>query len=191
MKNLIKITGIALLSIWANAAFSQTVLVSPTDDIDNGTDYCDPVSIEASNKVTLDGFNVGYKTEPTGYILLTDGFEATAFGTGYFEASIIDECFVASKETEIPNQLIGEISTYPNPFTDYFELGLDLKEYASIDLVLFDETGKVFNALLSNQSLSVGNQSLTFDTKSFPSGIYFYQLGINGYRQSGKITCIR
>ena len=191
MKISIKILASVFLSLLAMTTFSQTTLVSPTDDISNGTDYCDPIYIEASNKVIADGTDVDYSSEPDGYILLTNGFEATVSGTSYFQASIIENCLVATDEEAIPNHLIGEIITYPNPFTVYFDLVLDVKEYGTADLILFDETGKVFKILLQNQSLTPGKQTLHFETNAFPSGIYFYQLSVNGYRQTGKLSCIQ
>lgn len=188
MKNINKIYTLLLFSfLHLSSIFSQTTLVSPSDDISDGLDYCDPVFIDASNMVLTSGFDVEFVSEPAGFIVMTDGFTAMATASNYFSAAITS-CLTAVDETDI---LVEKINTYPNPFSDYFSLELTLKEVAIVDFRLLDETGKVLKILQRPTALSAGNQTLRFSTSDVPAGIYFYELQVDGQRRSGKLTCIR
>lgn len=188
MKNFNKIYILWVCCFLHLSTFSQTTLVSPTDDINDGTDYCDPVYIDASNQVSTTGGDVEFSSEPAGFVLLTDGFTATATASNFFLAGIVNLCLVSTDEAA---DLVSKINTYPNPFTDYVEFELVLQKAANVDIRLYDQTGKLFKILMTNERMTEGSQTVTFETADFPTGIYFYELQVDGHRQGGKLTCVR
>jgi len=188
MKNLNKIFTLLVYLLFHLSAFAQTTLVSPTNDINDGTDYCDPIFVSASNNVSTNGFDVELISEEDGFVALTDGFVATASASNFVLAAIVDICVVSTNEIDF---FAEEINTYPNPFINQFTLELTLKSAATVDFKLYNQTGKLVTILINDTNLLAGKQAFSFSAADLPTGIYFYELQVNGHRQDGKLTCIR
>jgi len=77
---------------------------------------------------------------------------------------------------------------YPNPFIDYINIEYDLVKTSDVELVIYNVYGTVkLERLCNNQT--AGKKVLSFPTNHFISGIYFYQLIIDGKpMKSEKIT---
>ena len=96
----------------------------------------------------------------------------------------------ASHSTSIDNeQLIIENYTlsqnYPNPFNPETLISYSLKNNAQINLKVYDITGREV-AELVNKAVNVGMHSVKFDGSNLTSGIYFYQLSIDGKVEASK-----
>jgi lysophospholipase L1-like esterase len=64
---------------------------------------------------------------------------------------------------------------YPNPFNPSTVINYELAENSSVQLSVFDMTGRKISQLV-NQKQSAGQHSVTFEANGLSSGIYFYQL---------------
>ena len=66
----------------------------------------------------------------------------------------------------------------PNPSVGQTSIAFSLKESGLATINVFDCTGKLVASLVNHQ-LNYGKRQVTFNTSSFPEGIYIYQLSLN------------
>lgn len=67
----------------------------------------------------------------------------------------------------------------PNPFTNYTVIRYDLGRKASVDISIFDVTGKKV-ALLQRGTQQSGNYQVRWEPGNLPSGTYYYRVDIDG-----------
>ncbi len=79
-------------------------------------------------------------------------------------------------ENNISN--IFETSVFPNPTTNNLNVSFGIKENSSVNIQLFDITGKLISNLMENQNLNADNYNMKYDLNSAaPSaGIYFVKI---------------
>jgi len=84
------------------------------------------------------------------------------------------------------NSLVkNNIKTYPNPFNDFVEISYTLGAKSSVKLNIFDITGKCVESLINEEQTS-GNYKVNWKPNIL-SGLYLYQLEINGHTKTGKL----
>ena len=74
---------------------------------------------------------------------------------------------------------------YPNPFNSSTVIEFEIKKSAKIEIKLFDVLGRHLITPLSS-TLSSGSYRVLLYTNEYPSGIYFYQMLINGTATATK-----
>ncbi|MCO5285453.1 MAG: T9SS type A sorting domain-containing protein [Chitinophagaceae bacterium] len=67
----------------------------------------------------------------------------------------------------------------PNPFTNFTVIRYDLGRKASVDISIFDVTGKKV-ALLQHGTQQPGNYQVRWEPGNLPSGTYYYRVDIDG-----------
>jgi photosystem II stability/assembly factor-like uncharacterized protein len=70
---------------------------------------------------------------------------------------------------------------YPNPFNPVTTIKFDIKKNANVTIKVFDIRGREVSTPL-NGYYTTGEYELRFDGSKLTSGVYFYQLAINGER---------
>ena len=85
-------------------------------------------------------------------------------------------------EVTIPQEFrLGQ--NYPNPFNPVTTLEFDIPENAATRLSLFDLTGREVMTII-NRELSAGHYRFQLDGRDLVSGIYIYQIQVNGQKES-------
>ncbi|QQS36136.1 MAG: VCBS repeat-containing protein [Ignavibacteriales bacterium] len=79
---------------------------------------------------------------------------------------------------------------YPNPFNPTTKIEFQIASPGFVSLKIFDITGKEIAALI-NGSQSAGNHKIEFNGESLSTGIYFYQLKIDNYIETKKMTLLK
>ena len=74
---------------------------------------------------------------------------------------------------------------YPNPFNPTTSINFVLKNNGKVNLSVFNTKGEVVS-VLANEQMTAGSKSFIFDASNFNSGVYFYQLNVNGVTSSKK-----
>jgi len=82
-------------------------------------------------------------------------------------------------------------STFPNPFHTTSVFDLQLKNESKVILTVYDISGKQMIQLV-NKTLPAGNTKIIWNGKNekqqmLPKGVYFYQLQVGAYLQTGKL----
>jgi hypothetical protein len=78
------------------------------------------------------------------------------------------------------------MNNYPNPFSDITTIEFQLQDNASVQLEIYDFTGRKITELL-NTKLSPGIYKTVFKAGDLPSGFYFSKLTVNGRTTTGKL----
>ena len=87
--------------------------------------------------------------------------------------------------------LYGLSQNYPNPFNPTTTINYSIKSEGHVNLVVFNQLGQKVADLVNNQQ-SVGNYQVSWDASSFPSGIYFYRLNVDGQKiQTRKMLLVK
>ncbi|HPN37787.1 MAG TPA: T9SS type A sorting domain-containing protein [Melioribacteraceae bacterium] len=99
------------------------------------------------------------------------------------------------KEHQIEKIEFNLKQNYPNPFNPQTNIEFDLQNDSNVNLKIFDINGKEVNTLI-NDNLNSGTHKLIwsgtdkFNTK-VASGVYFYQLNVNGFSNTKKMIYLK
>jgi len=90
--------------------------------------------------------------------------------------ALYGETTTAVSQTPKQTALLGN---YPNPFNPSTKISYVLAAGGHVNLKVYNMLGQVV-ATLVNQSEATGTHVVTFNASSLPSGIYIYDLTLNG-----------
>lgn len=79
---------------------------------------------------------------------------------------------------------------FPNPFNPSTKITFTLRENSFVTLKVFDILGKEV-AVLINEVLIEGNHQVEFNGSNLESGIYFYEIRANDYRDVKKLILLK
>ena len=79
---------------------------------------------------------------------------------------------------------------YPNPFNPSTTIKFTLPENSNVKLCIYDVTGRIVSTLI-NEYLNSGTYEIKFNAQGISSGVYFYELRANSYRDIKKMTLIK
>lgn len=114
----------------------------------------------------------------------SSGFSNIAFDTTFWPVGIVPV------NNEIPYQF-DLLQNYPNPFNPTTQIEFsNPNNNEFIKLTVFDLTGKEVTTLV-NQELNTGIYKVDFNGEKLPSGIYFYILETNEFKQTKKMILLK
>ena len=79
------------------------------------------------------------------------------------------------------------MALYPNPTADNTTLIIDNYNVESLNVLVYDITGKLVMSPIQNQSLLVGKNKFTINTSDLNNGIYFVTLITNKGKETVKL----
>ncbi|MES2566489.1 MAG: N-acetylmuramoyl-L-alanine amidase [Bacteroidota bacterium] len=82
----------------------------------------------------------------------------------------------------------SSITIYPNPFTQNFEVDLDLSTDSDIEMVLFDALGKQIVSYQTKEGKGFFKHSISTSQLNLSSGIYYLNIKINGQAFTRKLV---
>lgn len=80
---------------------------------------------------------------------------------------------------------------YPNPFNPETTISFDIPEKLNVRLKIINILGQEIAVLVRNESLISGRYNYKFNGKNFPSGIYFYILETDKFKEVKKMVLIK
>jgi len=75
---------------------------------------------------------------------------------------------------------------YPNPFNPTTTIEFGLPRAGTINLKIYDITGRETASVIDNIHLGAGTYKYSFDGSTLSSGVYFYRLIADGLTISSK-----
>lgn len=90
----------------------------------------------------------------------------------------------------LPDAYVLE-QNYPNPFNPETQISFSIKEAGHVMMKVFNTRGQLV-AVLADQEYQAGTHQLTWNGRDgqgmqLPSGVYLYQLQVNGFEQTRKM----
>jgi hypothetical protein len=177
------------------------------NNVDDGLDWASGISngdrmnfVIASNsgEYNPDNDRLKFTTTafPRGMSISEDGiFEGTPIEEGSWDITFVvtdynniskskDLTFNTSP-SNISNIGINNLSIYPNPINYFVNFSYSIKENSTVNLSIFDVTGKCVKELINEEQVS-GDYKCNWQV-NVPKGIYIYKLNINGTLKTGKL----
>lgn len=100
-------------------------------------------------------------------------------------------------ETVNIKQLVTEIPSgfslsqnYPNPFNPVTKIKFAIPRSSPVKVVIYDILGRKVTSLI-NQKLSSGTYETQWDGSGYASGVYFYSLEAEGFKETRKMLLIK
>jgi hypothetical protein len=94
--------------------------------------------------------------------------------------------------SEVPDRIsLGQ--NYPNPFNPETNIKFSIPAYYggnNVRLAVYDIQGKEVQVLV-NQNLPAGEYAVKFDGKNISSGVYFYSLSVNDYKDTKRFVLVK
>ena len=79
---------------------------------------------------------------------------------------------------------------YPNPFNPTTTINYELPVSNKVTLTIYDVLGREIKTLVSKKQ-TAGKYKVTFDASAFSSGIYYYTLKTDQFKQSRKMVLLK
>jgi ligand-binding sensor domain-containing protein len=95
-------------------------------------------------------------------------------------------------ENKLPHlpQSFSLSQNYPNPFNPSTSIQYQIPTASFVSLRVFDLLGREITTLV-NEWIPSGTYTINFDGSSLSSGVYFYSIGANNFRQTKKLVLLR
>ncbi|MCB0724577.1 MAG: T9SS type A sorting domain-containing protein [Ignavibacteriae bacterium] len=91
------------------------------------------------------------------------------------------------------NELPGNFSlsqNYPNPFNPSTNINFEIARTSNVKLVVYDALGREVS-VLANETMKPGIYSANFDAEELNSGVYFYSLITDGFKETKKMILLK
>lgn len=89
----------------------------------------------------------------------------------------------------VPTEFVLQ-QNFPNPFNPVTQIKFSVPAASNVKLIVTDILGKEV-ATLVNDELAAGNYNVNFDASSFSSGVYFYTIITDNFKQSKKMILMK
>ncbi|MEQ9092182.1 MAG: T9SS type A sorting domain-containing protein [Balneola sp.] len=101
-----------------------------------------------------------------------------------------------SVSNEVPDlsDIPGEFSldqNYPNPFNPSTNISYSLPTNSTVNISVYDINGRKVADLLTGESKTAGNHTLSFDASNLASGVYLYRIDANSVSQNRSFSQIK
>jgi hypothetical protein len=96
---------------------------------------------------------------------------------------------VNSISSEVPREF-KLYQNYPNPFNPVTTVKFDVLRPGDVKLIVYDILGRQ-TAVLVNGYLRTGTYEVTFAANSISTGVYFYEMTIDEFRDMKKMVLIK
>ncbi|HRQ31224.1 MAG TPA: T9SS type A sorting domain-containing protein, partial [Saprospiraceae bacterium] len=79
---------------------------------------------------------------------------------------------------------------YPNPFNPVTSIKYEMPQNGFVTLKIFNVLGMEISSLV-NQTKRQGTHEVTWNASDFPSGVYFYELNVDGFSERKKMILVK
>ncbi|MFA7360861.1 MAG: alkaline phosphatase [Candidatus Kapaibacterium sp.] len=92
---------------------------------------------------------------------------------------------------ELPKEFSVD-QNYPNPFNPTTAISINMKRAGTVKVNVYDISGRVVKTLMNNEKLGAGVKSIKMNGSELSSGVYFYNLVVDGVQiDSKRMTLIK
>jgi len=126
----------------------------------------------------------------------------TSGQTYYYKLGTYDFAGNMSVSNEVPVSVVGVASeggiptnyellqNYPNPFNPTTEIKFGLPEASQVKVTIYNAVGKVVD-VIANETMPAGYYKMQWNASKMASGVYFYELQTDKFRQTKKMILIK
>jgi len=181
---------------YGTATFGNTTLTSAgggdvfISKLDNNGNFiwtkkADGTGDDSGNSIAIDGSGNSYTI---GNFQGTATFGNTTLTSAGYDIFIAKIGTITTGNEEIVIPKVLELSqNYPNPFDNSTNIEFTLFNPSKIKLTVFNSFGQVVDVIV-DEFLFAGNHSYTWNPKNVASGMYFYQLNVDGNKEVKRMV---
>jgi len=137
------------------------------------------------DSVTATQINTGlFNKEVRALSALGNYLYAGTYGAGIFRRPLSEITGTISSQESLPKSFML-YQNYPNPFNPVTVIRYQLSAAGNVTLKVYDIKGREISTLI-NERLQAGIYGVNYNAGNLPSGIYYYNLVINGELISSK-----
>ncbi len=96
---------------------------------------------------------------------------------------------IQSISSELPAHYLLE-QNYPNPFNPATSIKFSITNSSNVKIIIFDVAGKEIETLV-NEELQAGTYQTTWNASAYTSGVYFYTLESQNFKESKKMLLVK
>jgi hypothetical protein len=108
----------------------------------------------------------------------------------FVRAEIPGPVFIQNISNETPDGF-SLAQNFPNPFNPTTSIRFSLPTVSNVILKVYDMSGKVVATLLNNERVTAGVKEVNFNAVGLSSGIYFYTLQTENFRETKKMVLVK
>jgi len=106
------------------------------------------------------------------------------------EFSIVDSTTEIDEDQSLVKKEFSLMQNYPNPFNSETQVEFTLTQKSQTQLLIFDIKGRLVKTAL-NQSLMPGHHKINVSLEGLPTGIFFYTLQTEKFKQTKKMIYLK
>ncbi len=80
---------------------------------------------------------------------------------------------------------------YPNPFNPTTNIRFEVSDNSPVTINIYNAVGQLVSTLVNNRSFLPGSYTVTWDASKIASGVYFYEMRTNNFRQTMKMLLLK
>ncbi len=140
---------------------------------DNVGDFANAMAMDTLGNIYVTG--ISFKSSGKG-VCTTIKYNQNPALVGDYKSSKVDEFYI------FPN--------YPNPFNSSTKIEYNLPRTEKVKIEVFNILGQRIETLI-NKSMPAGSNEVEFTAKDLPSGVYYYKIETEEFREVRKMLLIR
>lgn len=113
-----------------------------------------------------------------------------AFDAAASLASIMEAYALTTSTKEVVKAETFGLTNIPNPFRSSTTISFELKESTTVNLSVFDISGRLVETLINRTNLPAGQHSVEFSPANQTAGTYFYRLTTDKYQANRKMLVL-
>jgi hypothetical protein len=167
----------------ANGVYVFSMAINSEDDIfvglDQDYDGYPSVFVSQDHGTTWDSLEGGYSGGDVYDLAITpDGYVYLATRTGVYR-SINSTTGIADEESSVLIKNCVLFQNYPNPFNNETKIHFSLDSSSEVELNIYNGKGEMVESLVKGR-YERGIHSVNYRTDGLTSGVYYYELKVNG-----------
>ena len=118
---------------------------------------------------------------------VTEFFDHQQFLHAWKLTGVISDTTGINAESVLLDMDYELMQNYPNPFNPSTEISFKIENNADVKLTVFNSNGETV-VRLADGKMEKGLHRVNFDATKLNSGVYFYQLDVNGMKSTKKMV---
>ncbi|MBN1633032.1 MAG: T9SS type A sorting domain-containing protein [Ignavibacteria bacterium] len=103
--------------------------------------------------------------------------------------NVTNQIGITKLSDEIPEEF-NLYQNYPNPFNPVTKIKFDVANSSNVKITVYDINGRIVGNLI-NENLSAGSFELSWNAKNFASGIYFYSIETEYFKDTKRMLLVK
>lgn len=177
-----------------NTANNQTIEAWLARSVDGGVTFTNELISSEPSPTNIPGSNVRFgdyiDIDYVGQNIVPVWTDERLGGNNMeiFSAEISELLGIASNNNSPDKFHLGQ--NYPNPFNPSTVISFSVPKQSYVTLKIYDQLGREIKTLIDDE-LGAGNFSATFSADNYSSGVYFYTLASDDFRETKKMLLIK